>query len=127
MKKGKIYLCLAAITSIVTSCGFDEVTGAGGEWGEGGIAFLPVLWSPTEEGDCRSIIQGWIDSCADHGITIKGHDNTNVQDAMNSQTWTVEFDSEAGFSFDQSNDEKLKEEALTKVQDSSKILFFMGY
>lgn len=94
MKKGKLFLCLAAITSVVTSCGFDETVVGSGEWDRGGIAFLPLLWSPTEEGDCHSIIEGWIDSCAEHGVTIKGHDNPNVQDAMNSQTWTVEFDSD---------------------------------
>lgn len=40
--------------------------------------------------------------------------------------YPYEFDFEVGFSFDQSNDEKLKEEAITKAKKSNKILFFMG-
>lgn len=92
MKKGKLIFCLGAVVSMVTGCAFDE--SVPGEWGQGGIALLPLLWSPTEEGDCNSIIKGWIESCKEHGINISGYDNSDVQQAMNSQNWTIEYDSE---------------------------------
>lgn len=89
MKKGKLIVLSTLLLASMTSC--VAVESGSVEWGKGGIGFVPLLYTSNKDGDCTSIIKGWIKSAEEHGVKITGHDTEDPNTADNSSNWSVEY------------------------------------